>query len=615
MLVPGDELIDVNSSGRYWVVNSPVAGSYQNRLIDENGNIVELNNVIIKLLRSGRRNMATATVGTITSLANPFVAGKLSLSAVTKILNAKAIVFNEEWSTPFYCKDCPSGYTASDDGTYCYKDTLAVLIDTMKACEGDQIGPYSSCGSAIYSSYNTDMSHYERNQIDKDNSFWIGFTADQMNFCDYDPGTQMRAARSDNSKSEKLIAGKNLTDTGKLGKLKVANSINMAARLTSVGGPLNRCGIWSCDSVGFNVWIGFSRVINVSETKTYYVGLGADNQFRLLINGEVVVQDLLNDPENFKIWHIFPVVLTRGQHIIEMQAMNTSSSATFGAEIYDNTAAELAAATSYGDIDTVFSTRNMLGQYLHQGNYSCPAGYALNTDSTPYSCRKIYYPNQIFNPYYKGVLGNWRAKSSYVYRTNRSNTTSDPELSGSTNIRTSGAYSSFSPFWTHVLEGENLVLRRYTGDANWIAANEVTYFNTKGLEVENKDALNRYTSVLFGYLESMPLAVASNTRYRELAYDGFEDYGFSLDCSNQTCNRPLHFNFHNNLNGSTIDTTTSFAHSGKYSLKLNGTLSMTKTVYETPPSMLYSFDVSGRYLLKIMNCLRAFHHCRDINIS
>jgi hypothetical protein len=134
----------------------------------------------------------------------------------------------------------------------------------------------------------------------------------------------------------------------------------------------------------------------------------------------------------------------------------------------------------------------------------------------------------------------------------------------------------------------------------------MTYFNRKGLELENKDALDRYSAALFGYLESMPVAVASNTRYRELAYDGFEDYGFTLDCGGtDTCTLD-HFNFRKNLNGNTIDTTSVYSHSGKYSLKLNGNTTIAKTVYTGNTPAIYSIDNFGRFILTSNELAKGF---------
>jgi len=135
----------------------------------------------------------------------------------------------------------------------------------------------------------------------------------------------------------------------------------------------------------------------------------------------------------------------------------------------------------------------------------------------------------------------------------------------------------------------------------------MTYFNQKGLEVENKDALNRYSSALFGYLQSMPVAVASNTRYRELAYDGFEDYNFALECGEtDTCNNTGHFNFRKLINGSTISLNQQYVHSGKFSLALNGTAEILKTVYTGEPTSIFSFDSYGRYVLESNELAKGF---------
>jgi hypothetical protein len=217
----------------------------------------------------------------------------------------------------------------------------------------------------------------------------------------------------------------------------------------------------------------------------------------------------------------------------------------------------------------------------------------------------------IINPYYTGVLGNWRTQSQYVYQVARKNLVSDPSKLGSTDIRRSGDYTVFSPFWKYGSKWDQVNDPSNSpayNDNKWIAANEVTYFNSKGHEVENKDALDRYSAALFGYLESMPIAVASNTRFRELAFDGFEDYNFSLDCeaATDTCNNTGHFNFKKQLNGSTVVLNTQNVHSGKFSLAVNGNATLTKTAYSTPPSSIIEFDGIGRYLLQSNELVKGF---------
>jgi hypothetical protein len=596
MLVPGDELIDINSSSKYWVINSPVAGTYANRIINENGTIQSVSNISVKIIRSGRRNMANTAIATISSLNNPIVGNVLDVSSLTKVLDAKSTAFSEEWSVPVFHCACAPGYTISDDGTFCYKDTAANQVDSLRVCEGSQIGNYTACGSFIYSSYNVDGTQFIRHQIDTSNHFWVGFPADQSTYCGYNPedtlgyiGGRLSGMKRDSSRKG-----------------------NLNARLTTVRGPLNRCGIWLCSPYDTIVhrWFGFSRTITAPSSKTYYLGIGADNQFRFKIDGTMIKKDTTDDPENFKLWHIYPVYLTAGDHIIEMEGLNSGSQASFGAEIYDNTSAELTADTSYAQLNLLFSTKDLVGQFFDNGNYTCPTGYALNTTTNPFTCRSIIQVDRKINPYYTGLLGNWRAKTQYVYQVSRENIVSDVSNLGSTNIRKAGAYSVFNPFWSYN-QGTTVWDQNASADVKWIAASEVRYFNSKGLEIENKDALNRYSSALFGYLESMPVAVASNSRYREIAYDGFEDYRFNVEClPGDTC-RKEHFGFRHYLNGSTIDTTSLYAHTGKYSLKLNGNVTITKSIFLSDSTNLFSYDNSGQYMLGSNELVKGFSPIRN----
>jgi hypothetical protein len=50
----------------------------------------------------------------------------------------------------------------------------------------------------------------------------------------------------------------------------------------------------------------------------------------------------------FKFWHIYPVNLSAGDHVIEIIGHNDASVAAMGAEIYNLTSAQIQAATSYG---------------------------------------------------------------------------------------------------------------------------------------------------------------------------------------------------------------------------------------------------------------------------
>lgn len=342
-------------------------------------------------------------------------------------------------------------------------------------------------------------------------------------------------------------------------------------------------------------WIGFSRCLTIDSNKTYYVGLAGDNGISFYVDGTLKVQILtcLNQSPFLK-WRIYPIQLSQGQHTIQLEGYNCGYLASFGVEIYDNTWQQIAGATTLDNLNVIFSSRDMLGGQLDVGHYSCPVNFSLNTCDVPFTCRS-YIPsnlNKLINPYYAGILGNWRAQSQFVYQTSRESLIGDPTKLGSTNVRKSGAYSVFSPFWVY---NTSLALWQSNpgSDTKWIEANRVTYFNEKGTEIENRDALNRYSSALFGYLQSLPVAVASNSQYREIAYDGFEDYNFAIGCAlNDTCNQGQ-FNFKKVL-GSAASLNTSYAHSGKTSLALNGTVAINKTVYLGSNFSLYTLS-NGQY--------------------
>jgi hypothetical protein len=559
LLTPGDELIDVNSSDKYWVINSPINQVYQNRIIDENGNIQTLNGVTAKIIRSGRRNMANTAIATITSLNNPITGNQLDVSVLTKVLDAKATVFSEEWSMPVKvnCADkynCSSGFTLSSDSTYCYRIDYRDVLDSIRSNFSGQLceavhPAYGDDGTLIYdSTVQSNGTGGHPTAINPTNTFWRNFTYDDIN------------------------------------------------------GPLNRTGVWPCNDnsgAASTAWQGFTVFLNIPANKTYYIGLSADNYVRLTINGTVKFQT--SGQYTFSNWHIIPVRLLAGVNSLTLEGWNAGGPASFGAEVYDNTAAEIAAATGYNNLHLIFSTNDVKGRSFVPGaNYvqSCPEGYDLDTTGEIARCTRyeLSYPglgiNNVINPYQIGILGNWRAKSQHVYQVNRENLAGNQNQIGSTDIRRSGAYSDFNPFWSYF----DMWYSNPNEDQRWVAANEVTYFNSKGTEIENKDALNRYSSALFGYLESLPVAVASNSRYREIAYDGFEDYNFSLDCFNtDTCNSG-HFNFKNRM-GASASLSSQYAHTGKYSLLLNGSVAVKKTVLPQNIPALINYDESGRYLL------------------
>ncbi|HYG49383.1 MAG TPA: hypothetical protein VD905_00695 [Flavobacteriales bacterium] len=119
-----------------------------------------------------------------------------------------------------------------------------------------------------------------------------------------------------------------------------------------------------------------------------------------------------------------------------------------------------------------------------------------------------------------------------------------------TNIRKDGTFMSFTPYY-----------RLNTGkwnvdEKNWTYTSSVTEISPYGQELENQDALGRYSAATFGYKQTFATGVAANARYRDIGFDNFEDYGFS-QCADR------HFKFP--VDDQIIDYD---AHSGKRSIKI-----------------------------------------------
>ncbi len=113
-LTPGDELLLMNngSAQRAWVITtSPLR-------------VADINNVDVststtwdkaKIIRSGRRNLASQSIGSITSLQNPIVDGKLVIAQpavewenspyASSILNAETIEFGNQWKVFCNCNE------------------------------------------------------------------------------------------------------------------------------------------------------------------------------------------------------------------------------------------------------------------------------------------------------------------------------------------------------------------------------------------------------------------------------------------------------------------------------------------------------------------------------
>jgi hypothetical protein len=608
-LFPGDELVslDLTKPVRTWVISSVNNGSPVLKLVDETGELFTTPGNF-KVVRSGRRNLLNASAGTVVCARDPRVEGRIKLTVDQKVIDAKSVLYNQDWAVPVANTSfpCGPGYSISPEG-YCFKSTTPVYTDAGSTiCRGDQQPEYSACGTMIYDDFDPDNSMFVRSPISLARTFWVGSSSDHTTYCPVSP---------DQTRNTGGGGGPN-ADGDDFTKRTVARKTvprkHTGAAATPGGGPLNRCGIWLCNPTGSSNAFGLSKTINFPQSKTYYFGVGSSNVFQLKIDGQLKLDAPPADAENYKIWHIYPISVTSGNHVIEIQAKDQGTMHALGLEIYNNTKAEIQASDSYADLNMLFTTS---GFTLAQ--YTCPSGTTLYTAELPFGCREIVPPaagaqcldpvGRTINPYVKGAKGNWRPQTSWLYAVNREQLPGNTVQNGGTDIRHSGTYSTFTPFWSFA-NGSLVDNRAADGSHRWVWSNSSVYFDQQGNEIENVDALGRYGSALFGYQSTLATAVAANARHNEIMFDGFEDYVFrtSANTVSPACALPNHFDWKISKNqttglyqddqGNKLD---AFAHSGLFSLKLDHPVTIVKSAGNDHPSSdpVLTYDGDGRYKL------------------
>lgn len=154
------------------------------------------------------------------------------------------------------------------------------------------------------------------------------------------------------------------------------------------------------------------------------------------------------------------------------------------------------------------------------------------------------------NPYILGTKGYWKPQKSYLYLTDRT----QAKYNNNTNIRRDGIFTAFTPFYKF---SEGRWIMDYS---NWTYTSEVTEFSPFGPELENRDALGKYSAATFGFNQTLSTSVSANSRYSDIGFDSFEDYGYSECADNHFKITPV---------SNALPRISHVAHSGRNSLKVN----------------------------------------------
>jgi hypothetical protein len=199
---------------------------------------------------------------------------------------------------------------------------------------------------------------------------------------------------------------------------------------------------------------------------------------------------------------------------------------------------------------------------FENGIYSIEFNKVLNANAVEYSdeagvfCKECgIEPGSVYNPFLYGTRNNWKTKINYAYLTDRLQT----KVNNNTNIREDGTYSDFSPFW-QPNKGNDWERNIY--NPKWVFTAQATIYSPFGPELETQDALGRYNSAVYGYGYLLPVATGSNSMYKEVGFDGAEDYEMSK------CN-DSHFSFEKSIREDSegkISVSETEAHSGRKSI-------------------------------------------------
>ncbi|MES2773900.1 MAG: PA14 domain-containing protein [Bacteroidota bacterium] len=198
-------------------------------------------------------------------------------------------------------------------------------------------------------------------------------------------------------------------------------------------------------------------------------------------------------------------------------------------------------------------------------------------------CNSVFSKTK-FNPYVHGMLGNWRAFKSYVFFDDRKQGHLSADIDLHPNNSSDGTLNAFAPFWGPYDPVKKAIAP--SGNVKWVWNSAIAQVNKRGMEIENYDPLGRYNAAVYGYNQSLPVAVVNNAHFCESAFDGFEDYSFSDEFVTASCKEKRHFDLGiTSTTAGIIDDKEH--HTGKYSLKIvqNATNNATHTV--TVPLKLY----------------------------
>lgn len=540
---------------RIWAVNTAKTNSATPQwvFIDADGIPFTASNVNIRIIRSGKRNMYSAGLGSITSLSNPVNAtsGQIEFTDATNIIQTAAATYKDHWrvDNSLYKKDSvvtttvnarvrktnifPSNdvtafmYHKTSNNPQYSSGTNDFFLFSKKHKKGSLFSnseKWINRGFLLYD--------YTTGNLPANANFYKAFLSAYSHASPY--GQVQHQAHTSQSPQSTGIAGLvrylkgnwyAATSANSWGTTYMSTDANVSAT-TSVLMPSNT-GYENYTLPSGN-WLDVSKLV----TENNGTILGSTNKIGFQFN--------LPDDNGYP-----------GQNIEKYRCFWAKGNSKIGNP-------PLLSYYYYVCGDTAnYNVGIYNDPYINQIIFC----YSYNTLSS--FCLSKFTQRKSINPYVEGIWGNWRVDTSFVYYGDRKENT---VVDGTpVDLRAGGTIINYKSFWNFASLSTGLLARNFTASDVWTWNSAITQYNRKGYEIENKDPLERYNAGLYGYNQQLPVAVVNNSRNMESMFDGFEDYDYQSNSCSETCPTRRRVDMgaiQSYLSGEQ-------KHSGKKSLKLN----------------------------------------------
>ena len=302
---------------------------------------------------------------------------------------------------------CPPGYTYVDG--VCTQINSTPLSPTTASPSLSSLNPstYGTGGTIVYNpgwAANTGVGAYTN--IGLTNPFWV-------NNVPQSPISIANNSGKFNSNFSTLMVGNYVSITGtnsgtgtiegytsgniyKISSITGSSPNVTSFTLTTTSGTSIRTTPGTIIGLTFNSLVGpvydlikstgsgtiyYTVFLPEAEVKTYYVAMTgtANRTFKIKLDGNYILQSnptimasyLSANPES-KYLHIYPVTVSEGKHTLILEGNYTG----LGAMVLDNTFGEISKATSYDDLNILFTTYQRTSYTTY--SYSCSSGTLQN---------------------------------------------------------------------------------------------------------------------------------------------------------------------------------------------------------------------------------------------